>query len=163
MVARIASVSGADQGLVGDQIRQVAGGGGGGGTGNRHVIAGAEAAFEAGGTFAKQAQERFVLARVKLVAQAIEQAGLGDQEFYAGDRFPVGFERRFGEPNEPSRHFQAFIGGFERRVVTLTAVKNSGTQGDQNRLIQPLRQSFFGERPRDASVAVFKRVNRDEV
>jgi hypothetical protein len=100
-----------------DQVREVAGCRGRRCARDGCIVSGAEAAFESFRTFAKHAQQRFLLAGIQLIAQPVELACLFDQKFDVRCGVSLRFESDARKPGEPRGDFVAFIGGFERRII----------------------------------------------
>ena len=96
MVAGAFQNSGLGQGLLPDQILQIARGGGAGGSGEAEIFLRTEASLEAGGSLPENAGEDFFLTFIKLSPQPVVEFGFLYQEIHGGLCLPIGVQGATG-------------------------------------------------------------------
>src|SRR5665213_2492198 len=112
----MAALARADQSALGHEIGEVARRGCGRCPGDADIFAGAQPALESLRIFAQHPEQRFLLTVVELIAQAVEQAGLVDQELDERYCAPLRFDGRCREPGEPWRDIVDLVVRLQRVV-----------------------------------------------
>ena len=132
-------------------------------SGDADVILCAQAALEAVDAFAEYAGDDFLLTLVERAAMLLVELRLGDVEIDAPDGVVLRFQNRVREICRASRDLSLLVVALQCRVIVLALALNRVGERDQAGLTKILRERFFRERAADAAIAVFERVNADEV
>ena len=163
MVARAFERAGANQDVLVDEVLKVACGGGARGTGDRNVILSAQAALEALHPFPEDPGEGLFLPLIELTLDPVVEHCFLDQKVDHALCRLLRLQNSVSEIHKPRRNFIVFAAALERLVVRFLVPLDGLRERNQRRLAESLGQSLFGQRARNASVAVFERVDRDKI
>ena len=155
MIARAFERAGADQDALVDEVLKVASGRGARGAGDRNVILGAQAALEALHPFPENPCESLFLPFIEPTFDPLVELRLLDQEIDHALCRILRLQNRVGEIHKPRRDFVVPAALVERVVIRFLVLLDGLRKRDQRRLAESLGQGLFGERARNAPVAVF--------
>ena len=130
---------------------------------DRDVVFSAQAALESFDAFAENAGENFFLPCVQRATHLVIELGFLDKELDRLLCIVLRRQYRFCEIGEPVVDLVVFVVAFQRVVVGLFALLDGMGKRDQRRLSQGLCQGFLSQTTRDPTIAVFKRMNTNEI